>query len=104
LRLTDEEKELLARENISLPTNMPLTKDEEKKLRTVRRKIRNKVSAKESRKRKVEYVDGLEHRVKLCTTENSQLQKKIENLEKQNMSMMAQLKKLQALVTSKSKP
>ncbi|KAK6180239.1 hypothetical protein SNE40_012429 [Patella caerulea] len=104
LRLTDEEKELLSRENITLPTNMPLTKEEEKQLRSIRRKIRNKVSAKESRKRKGEYVEGLEQRVKLCTVENSQLQKKIENLEKQNISMMSQLKKLQALITSKTKP
>lgn len=42
-------------------------------------------SAKESRKRKMDYVDGLEKRVKLSTTENNQLKKKVEGLEKQNM-------------------
>lgn len=43
LRLSDEEKELLAREGVTLPTNLPLTRDEERVLKSVRRKIRNKV-------------------------------------------------------------
>ena len=42
------------------------------------------ISAKESRKRKVDYVEGLEKRVKACTQENSQLKKKVETVEKQN--------------------
>lgn len=85
LRLSDEEKTLLAREGVSLPTNMALTKEEERTLKSVRRKIRNKISAKESRKRKQGYIEGLEKRVKICTTQNVQLQKKMENLEKQNV-------------------
>lgn len=102
LKLTDEEKDLLAKEGVTLPTNMPLTKEEERVLKAVRRKIRNKISAKESRKRKMGYVDGLEKRVKLCTQENQQLQKKVNSLEKQNVSLLTQLKKLQSLVTLKS--
>lgn len=43
------------------------------------------MSAKESRKRKQGYVDGLEQRVKLCTQENRELQKKVDSLEKQNV-------------------
>lgn len=42
------------------------------------------MSAKVSRKRKQEYVDGLEKRVKVCTLQNRQLQQKVEKLEKQN--------------------
>jgi hypothetical protein len=98
LHLSDEEKELLAREGVSLPTNLPLTRDEERVLKAVRRKIRNKISAKESRKRKQGYVEGLEQRIKHCTKENCDLYKKVDTLEKLNVSLIAQLKRLHSLV------
>ncbi|KAK3599368.1 hypothetical protein CHS0354_009869 [Potamilus streckersoni] len=102
LKLTEEEKELLAKEGVLLPTNVPLTKEEERALKAVRRKIRNKVSAKESRKRKQGYVEGLEKRVKVCTQENQMLHKKIQNLEKQNETLLSQLKKLQTFFQAKT--
>ena len=43
LCLSHEEKILLLQQGIVLPSDMPLTKQEEKALRAVRRKIRNKV-------------------------------------------------------------
>ena len=50
----------------------------------MRRKIRNKASAQESRRKKKEYVDGLEQRVSMCTKQNRELQKKVEKLESDN--------------------
>ncbi|EMP28210.1 Cyclic AMP-responsive element-binding protein 3-like protein 4 [Chelonia mydas] len=98
LFLTDEEKRLLSQEGVSLPSNLPLTKAEERLLKKVRRKIRNKQSAQDSRRRKKEYIDGLESRVAACSVQNQQLQKKVQELEKHNVSLLGQLRKLQALM------
>lgn len=96
--LTEEEKRLLGKEGVTIPTHMPLTKAEERTLKRVRRKIRNKQSAQESRKKKKVYVDGLENRVAICTAHNLELQKKVQLLQKQNISLIEQLRKLQSMV------
>lgn len=43
LVLTEEEKRTLIAEGYPVPTKLPLTKQEEKSLKKVRRKIKNKV-------------------------------------------------------------
>lgn len=102
LILSNEEKRLLAKEGITLPAHYPLTKHEERELKRIRRKIRNKISAQDSRKRKKEYVDGLEERVKKCTDENQTLIKRIKLLQHQNQNLMNQMKKMQGLLTKGS--
>ncbi|XP_006861543.1 PREDICTED: cyclic AMP-responsive element-binding protein 3-like protein 4 isoform X1 [Chrysochloris asiatica] len=102
LFLTDEEKHLLGQEGVSLPSHLPLTKAEEKVLKKVRRKIRNKQSAQDSRRRKKEYIDGLESRVATCSAQNQELQKKVQELERHNISLVAQLRHLQTLITQTS--
>lgn len=102
LVLSEEEKKLLELEKVTLPTDLPLTKSEERVLKRVRRKIRNKKSAMESRKRRKVYLGGLENRVAQCTMQNTELLKKVKNLETQNQSLLSQLKKLQEIVRSSS--
>ncbi|XP_041054305.1 cyclic AMP-responsive element-binding protein 3-like protein 1 [Carcharodon carcharias] len=101
LLLTEEEKRTLVAEGYPIPTKLPLTKAEEKALKRVRRKIKNKISAQESRRKKKEYVDSLEKKVETYTSENNELWKKVETLENVNRTLLQQLQKLQALVAGK---
>ncbi|CAM4656331.1 unnamed protein product [Leuciscus chuanchicus] len=104
LVLTEDEKRLLAKEGVTLPNQFPLTKYEERILKKIRRKIRNKQSAQESRKKKKEYIDGLESRMAACSAHNQELQRKVFQLEKCNISLMEQLRRLQAMIMNGSKP
>jgi len=69
-------------------------------LKRIRRKIRNKVSAQDSRKRKKEYVDAMEDRVRRCSVENDELHKKIELLETQNKTLAGQLRRLHQIIVN----
>ncbi|KAF1388503.1 hypothetical protein PFLUV_G00090940 [Perca fluviatilis] len=71
---------------------------EERILKRVRRKIRNKQSAQDSRRRRKEYIDGLEGRAAACSAQNKELQRTVEQLEKRNMSLLSQLRQLQSLI------
>ncbi|KAJ4942992.1 hypothetical protein JOQ06_005504 [Pogonophryne albipinna] len=102
LILNEDEKKLLVKEGVTLPGQLPLTKYEERILKKIRRKIRNKQSAQESRKKKKEYIDGLESRMAACNAHNHELQRKVSQLQKCNVSLMEQLRRLQALVMNTS--
>ncbi|KAL3279544.1 hypothetical protein HHI36_017051 [Cryptolaemus montrouzieri] len=98
LVLTEEEKRTLIAEGYPVPTRLPLSKAEEKSLKKIRRKIKNKISAQESRRKKKEYMDQLERKVGLLVNENNEYRQKIEHLQDSNNSLLVQLQKLQALV------
>ncbi|XP_029309995.1 cyclic AMP-responsive element-binding protein 3-like protein 3-B [Cottoperca gobio] len=107
LILNEDEKKLLVREGVNLPSKLPLSKVheqdthtyfEERVLKKIRRKIRNKRSAQESRKKKREYVDSLEGRMSACSAHNLKLQRKIQQLEETNNDLLEQLSRLQALL------
>ncbi|XP_026157803.1 cyclic AMP-responsive element-binding protein 3-like protein 1 isoform X2 [Mastacembelus armatus] len=104
LMLTEEEKRTLVAEGYPVPNKLPLTKSEEKALKRVRRKIKNKISAQESRRKKKEYVECLEKKVESYTSENTDLWRKVETLETANRSLLQQLQKLQSLISGKVVP
>lgn len=102
LYLTDEEKKTLMSEGYPIPTKLPLTKAEEKSLKKIRRKIKNKISAQESRRKKKEFVDTLEQKVSLASAEVDAYKKRCELLQKQNSSLMTQLNNLRAMLVNQS--
>uniref|UniRef100_A0A2M4BL60 Putative creb/atf family transcription factor n=1 Tax=Anopheles marajoara TaxID=58244 RepID=A0A2M4BL60_9DIPT len=98
LILTEEEKRTLLAEGYPIPTRLPLTKAEEKSLKKIRRKIKNKISAQESRRKKKEYMDQLERRVEILVSENLDYRKRVESLEDSNQNLMTELAKLRQLI------
>ncbi|KAL6265613.1 hypothetical protein P5V15_002407 [Pogonomyrmex californicus] len=98
LTLTEEEKRTLIAEGYPVPTKLPLTKQEEKSLKKIRRKIKNKISAQESRRKKKEYMDNLERKVTILTNENSSYRDKVISLEDANRELIKELHRLQTLL------
>ena len=58
--LTEEEKELMQAEGVVLPTSGPITRIQERELKQLRRKIKNKLSAQDSRRKRKEYIGQIE--------------------------------------------
>lgn len=94
LVLTEEEKRTLISEGYPIPSKLPLSKQEEKNLKKIRRKIKNKISAQESRRKKKEYVESLEKRMEAFVQENNDLRRKMEQLENHNRSLLVKVQSL----------
>lgn len=95
LFLSEEERRTLVQEGLPVPARLPLTKREEEALKIVRRKIKNKLSAQESRRKRKEYMETLERRIDGVRGENDKLRKKMQSLESENRSLLSQLRRLQ---------
>ena len=101
LNLTEDEKYILKNEGVVLPENVrTLTKTEERHIKQVKRRIKNKISAAESRKRKKNYLDGLEERVEQTTSINCELRQRVGQLEKQNIDLLNTVKRMKVYVSN----
>jgi len=98
LYLTEEEKRTLITEGYSIPKKLPLTKAEERSLKKIRRKIKNKISAQESRRKKKEYLDLLERKYEAIQDERNLWRRKCEELEMQNKELQKQLVDLKSQI------
>lgn len=87
LVLTREEIKLIKQEGYEVPTRLPLTKAEERMLKKIRRKIKNKISAQESRRKKKEYVDDLEKKIARYVDENKALKERMAKIEKNQKTL-----------------
>jgi cyclic AMP-responsive element-binding protein 3 len=76
VQLSSEERALMLREGVRVPTHYPLSREEQRALTRIRRKIRNKASAQDSRKRRKAYLHNMEERVERCSLENDELKSK----------------------------
>lgn len=91
--LTPEEQEVLSQNGWD--PNDP------KNLKKARRKIKNKISAQESRRRKRDYVSNLEERLSNCSAENSQLKHELEKEQADKKSLLCQIRELQQVVNQR---
>ncbi|XP_031570723.1 uncharacterized protein LOC116305041 [Actinia tenebrosa] len=99
--LTEGEREAFLLEGYPiLNRGSPCTKSEERALKRIRRKIKNKLSAQESRRKKKEYVESLEKRVDYVNSENSVLREQVDSLNNTVRSLLKELKRIQG-TTSK---
>eukprot|EP01122_Echinamoeba_exundans_P010040 TRINITY_DN3651_c0_g2_i1.p1 TRINITY_DN3651_c0_g2~~TRINITY_DN3651_c0_g2_i1.p1 ORF type:complete len:296 (-),score=72.65 TRINITY_DN3651_c0_g2_i1:43-930(-) len=81
-----------------LKTSREVTPEENAELKTIRRRIRNRESARESRSNKKEYVDRLQTRVETLKTHNKQLSLQIYGMQSENQSLKEEVIYLQDMI------
>uniref|UniRef100_A0AC34FDT7 BZIP domain-containing protein n=1 Tax=Panagrolaimus sp. ES5 TaxID=591445 RepID=A0AC34FDT7_9BILA len=96
VQLSAEEKRTLLQEGYRLPTKLPLSREEEEALKLVRRKIKNKLSAQESRRKRKEYMDMLEQKVHTYYTENATLRQRLKQAETANAELSRRIQELES--------
>ncbi|KAF5401173.1 BZIP transcription factor [Paragonimus heterotremus] len=98
LYLSVEERKMLLSMGVRLPARFPLTRAEERALRTVRRKIRNKLSAQASRIKRQEYMSNLERCMEVSNKENEKLRRQIAKLEGDKRDLISHVRRLRSYV------
>ncbi|CAH8517262.1 unnamed protein product [Schistosoma turkestanicum] len=98
VKLTAEECKMLQKIGCQLPIKFPLSQTNEKAIRTVRRKIRNKLSAQASRAKRQKYVTDLERRYSMCTEEIRRLRRQVNELEEDKRNLTFHLRKLRSYI------
>ncbi|XP_032848187.1 cyclic AMP-responsive element-binding protein 3 isoform X2 [Tyto alba] len=97
LFLTQEEKQFLEEEGLSLPPCLTVDQTEYQLMNGVHQ-TQNKKPARASGQRKKSNMSGREDRLAACKTQNRELEKKVQLLQEQNRLLLSHLQKLQALV------
>eukprot|EP00041_Stephanoeca_diplocostata_P014744 m.277694 g.277694 ORF g.277694 m.277694 type:complete len:394 (-) comp19786_c0_seq3:364-1545(-) len=82
--LTEDERQLMEAEGIEVPLPGPLCKLKERELKRLRRQVKNKHSAKDSRRKRKEYVETLE-------AKNSDIDAQLREMQAENKSLHKQL-------------
>ncbi|MFH4977674.1 hypothetical protein AB6A40_004383 [Gnathostoma spinigerum] len=100
LTLSEEEKHGLLQENFRIPTNLPLSKEDQANLKLVRRKIRNKLSAQQSRKRNREHLESLQLKERELRVYISNTRAEILSLEESNLRLEQELERLMSEATT----
>lgn len=83
---------------LSTNPDIRLDKHTQSQLKKIRRKVRNKLSAASSRKRRKNYVGTLEERVTSYVEYNNLLKKRVSKLEAKNKTLAAQMRKMRELL------
>lgn len=88
--LTDEERRMMEAEGVTIPPQGPLSKSDEREFKRLRRQIKNKYSAKDSRRKRKEYMEQLEQA-------NSQLHTRLSKFKSENGMLKKQLQQINRL-------